>query len=65
MTMYAVMSTITSAIGKFVDLPVKPKSEALENGTLFSIQIKKIHSLYIKSYDIAKISFPVEVHFNK
>ena len=49
MTMYAVMSTITSAIGKFVDLPVKPKSEALENGTLFSIQIKKIHSLYIKS----------------
>ena len=42
MTMYAVMSTITSTIWKFVDLPVKPKSEALENRTLFSIQIKKI-----------------------
>ena len=65
MTMYAVMSTITSTIWKFVDLPVKPKSEALENGTLFSIQIKKNHSLYSKSYDMAKISFPVEVHFNK
>ena len=58
---YAAMSMMTSQILKSVDF-IKKKSRYLENKRVF-LQIKKIHSLHIKSHFFAKTSSVAEVTF--
>ena len=54
---------MTSQILRYVDFTKLQKPRYLENETSFSIQTKKIHSLHIKGYVMAKNSFVGEVTF--
>ena len=61
--LWVVISMVKSDIFKFVDSLKIRKPEYLENESLFFIQTKKNHSLYIKSYNMAKkIFFLIGIH---
>ena len=54
---------MTSQILKFVDFTKTKKSRYFENQTFFSSN-KKVHSLHVKDYFMAKNTFVAEVTFN-
>ena len=55
------MPVITSQILKFVDLTKTQKSRYLEKEILTFLDMKKINTLYMKGYFIAKNSFVAEI----
>ena len=55
------MPVITSQILKFVDLTKTQKSRYLEKEILTFLDMKKINTLYMKGYFIAKNSFAAEI----
>ena len=54
---------MASQILRSADFTKSQKPRYLENKTLFSFQIKKIHELHIRGYFMAKNSFVAEVTF--